>query len=122
MGKSMQVRVKRASEPTAAADGRRMLGDRLRPRGISRERQARTWPRDAAPSTEPRDWFDHRPKCLAGFITRYRVELDANPAALGQLRPLARRGTPTLMYGARDERHDEAVVLRDCLLGQAAAA
>lgn len=122
MNKSMQVRVKRAYEPAAATDGQRVLVDRLWPRGISHERLAGTWLKEVAPSTELREWFDHRPERWAGFITRYRAELDANQDAVGQLRALARQGTLTLVYGARDERRNEAVVLRDYLLGHATSA
>lgn len=122
MATSPDIRIKRVYEPVSGEDGRRVLVDRLWPRGISHERLAGTWLKEVAPSTELREWFDHRPERWAGFITRYRAELDANQDAVGQLRALARQGTLTLVYGARDERRNEAVVLRDYLLGHATSA
>lgn len=122
MSKSMQIQVKRVYEPAAAADGQRVLVDRLWPRGISHERLAGEWLKEVAPSTELREWFDHRPERWAGFVTRYRAELEANPAPVEQLRALARQGPLTLVYGARDEQRNEAAVLRDYLLGHATQA
>lgn len=114
------VRLKRAYEPAEAADGVRILVDRLWPRGVSKE-DARIdeWIRDIAPSTELRTWFGHDPVRWVEFQRRYRDEIRAHPDRLVQLRDLARKGPMTLVYAARDEAHNDAVVLRDVLLGQA---
>ena len=111
------IRLKRIYAPAAADDGARVLVDRLWPRGVSKERAALAlWYKDAAPSTALRQWFGHAPDRWAGFQERYRAELQADDAALAPLRDLLRRGPVTLLYAARDERHNEAVVLRDVLL------
>ena len=88
------------------------------PRGISHEHLAGEWLKDVAPSTALREWFDHRPERWAGFVERYRAELDANPVVVGQLHAYAKEGTLTLVHAARDERHNDALVLRDYLLGR----
>ena len=109
-------RVKRIYAPPAPEDGARVLVDRLWPRGISKARAALAlWARDVAPSTSLRRWFNHDPALWAEFRRRYRGELCANDAALAPLRDLARQGPVTLLYAARDEDHNEAVVLRDYL-------
>lgn len=116
------IRLKRIYAPAAEEDGIRVLVDRLWPRGVSKDRAALAlWCRDAAPSTELRRWFGHDPDRWAAFQDRYRAELRANDAALSPLRDLVRRGPVTLLYAARDEAHNEAVVLRDVLLDQAGA-
>ncbi len=109
-------RVKRIYAPPAPEDGARVLVDRLWPRGISKAHAALgLWARDVAPSTGLRRWFNHDPALWAEFRRRYRAELRANDAALAPLRTLARQGPVTLLYAARDEDHNEAVVLRDYL-------
>jgi uncharacterized protein YeaO (DUF488 family) len=112
----MDVRIKRAYEPAAATDGRRVLIDRIWPRGVSRE-QARLdeWARELAPSTELRQWFGHDPDRFAEFSHRYRGELAAQKAKLRELRRRARQGTLTLIYAARDTEHNDAVVLAEIL-------
>ncbi|OUI92636.1 uroporphyrin-III methyltransferase [Acetobacter indonesiensis] len=93
-------------------DGARVLVDRLWPRGISKDRAALTlWLKDVAPSTALRHWFGHDPARWDEFQKRYRAELDANPDAVQQLLAFARKGKLTLLYGARDTEHNEAVVL-----------
>ena len=118
MATSPDIRIKRVYEPVSGEDGRRVLVDRLWPRGISHEHLAGEWLKDVAPSTALREWFDHRPERWAGFVERYRAELDANPVVVGQLRAYAKEGTLTLVHAARDERHNDALVLRDYLLGR----
>lgn len=116
------IRLKRIYAPAAGHDGIRVLVDRLWPRGMSKARAALAlWCKDAAPSTELRRWFAHDPRRWAEFRDRYRSELRANTAALAPLRDLIRQGPVTLLYAARDERHNEAVVLREFLLEQADA-
>jgi uncharacterized protein YeaO (DUF488 family) len=112
----MDVRVKRAYEPPEPSDGYRVLIDRIWPRGISREHaQLDEWARELAPSSELRRWFGHDPHRFAEFQRRYLDELDAQAASLRALRRRARHGTLTLVYGARDTEHNDAVVLAGLL-------
>ena len=114
----MDVRLKRAYEPAGAADGYRVLVDRLWPRGVSKERaRLDEWARELAPSTELRTWFGHDPAGFAEFRRRYLEELAARAEKLGELRGRARKGTVTLVYAARDDRHNDAVVLAELLRG-----
>ena len=112
----MSVRLKRAYEPAASSDGYRVLVDRLWPRGVSRE-EARLdeWAKELAPSATLRRWFAHDPARFAEFRRRYTAELAAHEEKLGELRRRARNGTLTLVYGARDEEHNDAVVLAELL-------
>ncbi len=112
----MDVRLKRAYEPAAAADGSRVLIDRLWPRGVSRE-QARLdeWARELAPSAELRQWFGHDPERFAEFRRRYSRELAEQKPKLRELRRRARQGTLTLVYAAGDTKHNDAVVLAEIL-------
>ncbi len=112
----MDIRLKRAWEPPARGDGARILVDRVWPRGLKKEALALDlWLKDIAPSTALRQWFGHRPERFAEFAERYRGELAANDAAVAELAPWLRKGRVTLVYGARDEAHNQAVVLRDWL-------
>jgi uncharacterized protein YeaO (DUF488 family) len=112
----MSVRLKRAYEQPASSDGYRVLVDRLWPRGVSRE-EARLdeWAKELAPSATLRRWFAHDPARFAEFRRRYTAELAAQEEKLGELRRRARNGTLTLVYGARDEEHNDAVVLAEIL-------
>lgn len=111
------IRLKRAYEPPSSADGVRILVDRLWPRGVSKKRAAiDQWLRDVAPSTELRRWFGHEPSRWNDFCRRYKAELSHHEELLNQLRAMARKGPLTLIYAARDETHNEAVVLRDVLI------
>ncbi|MFT8676263.1 MAG: DUF488 domain-containing protein [Acetobacter sp.] len=106
------LRVRRVYDPPHPDDGARVLVDRLWPRGVSKDRAHLTlWLKDIAPSTALREWFDHDPAKWGGFQDRYRAELEANPAAVAQIMALAAQGPVTLLYGARDTQHNEAVVL-----------
>src|SRR5437868_15478966 len=108
----MDVRLKRAYEPAAASDGYRVLIDRIWPRGSTREHARHDeWARELAPSTELRRWFGHDPARFAEFERRYSAELAAQKGKLRELRRRAREGTVTLVYGARDTEHNDAVVL-----------
>jgi len=110
------LRLKRAYEPAAPDDGKRILVDRLWPRGLSKDKAALDdWIKDIAPSTELRKWFGHDPARWAEFQRRYRTELRQHGALLDQIRSLAKTQTVTLLYAARDEEHNDAVVLRDVL-------
>ncbi len=111
------LRLKRAYEPAAAEDGVRILVDRLWPRGLSKAKAALDdWMKDIAPTTELRQWFGHDPARWAEFQRRYRAELREHAEQLDHIRALAKTQTITLVYGARDEVHNDAVVLRDVLL------
>lgn len=110
------IRVKRAYDPPSGADGRRVLVERLWPRGMKREALAAdAWLKDVAPSTELRKWFDHRVERWEEFQRRYREELDADPQAWQPLIAASRRGRLTLLYSAHDVDHNGAVVLCDYL-------
>ena len=114
-----RIRLKRAYLPASPEDGTRILVDRLWPRGVSKARAALDgWNKDVSPSTGLRQWFNHDPARWDEFRTRYRAELQAHPEALAALGDFARRGPLTLIYGARDEAHNDAVVLREMLLGR----
>jgi uncharacterized protein YeaO (DUF488 family) len=94
-----------------------VLVDRLWPRGLSKaEASVDRWMKDIAPSAELRKWFGHDPERWPEFRRRYTAELRQQPAAVDELRELSRRDTVTLVFGARDEQHNDAVVLRDVLL------
>ncbi len=111
-----RVAIKRAYEPAAATDGRRVLVDRLWPRGIRKEDAAiDDWAKDAAPSAALRKWFGHDPARWAEFRRRYRSELTGNPS-LVELSKWAKEKPLTLVYSARDDQHNQAVVLREYLL------
>ncbi|HKS78241.1 MAG TPA: DUF488 family protein [Gaiellaceae bacterium] len=112
----MDVRLKRAYEPPAQSDGYRVLIDRLWPRGVSKqEARLDEWARELAPSSELRRWFGHDPAKFDEFRRRYREELARQEEKLGELRRRARGGRLTLVYGARDSEHNDAVVLAELL-------
>ena len=113
-------KIKRAYEPAEAGDGTRVLVDRLWPRGLSRqEARLDQWNREVAPSPELRRWFGHKVSRWHEFSRRYRLELAGHAEALAALRRRATEGPVTLVYAARDERHNHAIVLRSALLGGA---
>lgn len=111
----MGIFLKRAYEPPAASDKTRVLVDRIWPRGISKENsKIDLWLKDVAPSTELRKWFGHDPKKWNEFRKKYRAELKDN-TAVDELKALARKGTITLIYAAKDEQHNHAIVLKGFL-------
>nr|WP_240807454.1 DUF488 family protein [Polyangium spumosum] len=110
--------MKRAYEAPEAADGHRVLVDRLWPRGVRKDALTiDAWMKEIGPSDELRRWFGHDDARWEEFAARYREELRRGPAAehLNELVALAKRGTVTLVFGAKDERHNQAVVLRDVI-------
>jgi uncharacterized protein YeaO (DUF488 family) len=112
------IKLKRAYERPALNDGVRVLVDRLWPRGVRKADAAiDRWMKDTAPSAALRQWFGHNPVRWNEFRRRYRQELKEHEMEVDQLRNLARHGPITLVYAARDQAHNEAVVLRDFLLG-----
>lgn len=111
----MSVAIKRVYEAPAPADGKRILVDRLWPRGVTKgEASVDLWFKGVAPSTELRKWFGHEPEKWPEFQRRYRTELKGSPE-LVELKKLARKGKVTLVYAAKDETHNNAVVLRDII-------
>ncbi|RUU53473.1 DUF488 domain-containing protein [Mesorhizobium sp. M2C.T.Ca.TU.002.02.1.1] len=113
---TFEVAVKRVYETPAKADGQRVLVDRLWPRGVSKKDAELTlWLKEIAPSDELRKWFGHEPERWPEFQKRYRAELDANGDAVAELRDLLREGKVTLLYGAHDEAHNNAVALAEYL-------
>jgi len=110
------IRIKRTYEAPAPADGRRILVERLWPRGMKKESLAAdAWMKEVAPSTQLRKWFGHRVERWQDFRRRYRAELDANPTAWEPILEAAERRTVTLLYSAHDTVHNGAVVLREYL-------
>lgn len=113
----MTVRVKRIYEPPADDDGTRILVDRIWPRGISREQaMLDEWMKDIAPSTGLRKWFGHRSDRWEEFRRAYLQELEQHAGRLAELQRLASRGDVTLLFAAKDESRNNAVVIRDRLL------
>jgi len=112
------IQLKRVYEKSSKKDGWRVLVDRLWPRGLTKERAAvDLWLKDVAPSTELRQWFGHDPAKWKEFQTRYRKELKGKKDALKLLKEKCQKHTVTLVYGARDEEHNEALVLKSVLDG-----
>jgi len=115
------IRLKRVYEKPSREDGVRILVDRLWPRGLNKERAAvELWLKDVAPSTELRKWFHHDPARWKEFQSRYRKELARKKEALDLLKRKSKGQTVTLLYGAQDEEHNQAVVLKKVLGGRRA--
>jgi uncharacterized protein YeaO (DUF488 family) len=113
------IKLKRAYDRPTARDGTRVLIDRLWPRGVRKADAAiDQWIKDLAPSTTLRKWFGHDPARWDEFRRRYAAEVHEHPEMLNRLRTMARRGTITLVFSAHDELHNDAVVLRELLLGR----
>lgn len=113
------IKLKRAYRPASTRDGARILIDRLWPRGVRKSDAAiDRWIKDIAPSTALRKWFGHDPARWQEFRRRYAAEIRDHADALAELRATARKGPVTLIFAARDELHNDAVVLRDVLLGR----
>jgi uncharacterized protein YeaO (DUF488 family) len=116
LGMMHTITVQRAYERSAWQGGKRFLVDRLWPRGVSRdELHIDGWLKELAPSNELRKWFAHDPARWNEFQQRYRQELSAQSEELGHLLNDARSGDITLVYGARDVQHNEAIVLKEVL-------
>ena len=109
----MTIKIKRAYELPDGEDGERILVDRLWPRGLTKKKaQIDLWLKEIAPSTELRVWFGHDPEKWKRFRGRYETELRNNSDLVNVLADKAKSGTITLIYAARDEKHNEAVVLK----------
>ncbi len=112
----MPIRIKRVYEEAARTDGRRILVDRLWPRGLSKERAGvDVWARDVAPSNELRRWYGHAPEKWPEFKRRYFAELDANGEGVAQLRHTMGRGTVTFLFSSTEMLLNNAVALKEYL-------
>ena len=112
----LKVNLKRAYEAPARSDGQRVLVDRVWPRGITKEEiLIDDWVKDVAPSTALRKWFNHEPPKWNEFKRRYFRELEERPDTLKRLLAKARAGTMTLVFGAKDAAHNNAMALKEYL-------
>jgi uncharacterized protein YeaO (DUF488 family) len=110
------IKLKRVYEDPSPKDGLRVLVERLWPRGLTKERAAvDLWLKDVAPSPELRKWFGHDPSRWGQFQARYRKELAERQDAVELLSQKGKEGTLTLVYAARDEEHNGALVLKRIL-------
>ena len=117
----MPVAVKRVYESVSRSDGARVLVDRLWPRGLAKDKaRIDLWLKDIAPSNELRKWFAHDLERWPAFKSKYILELKSKNEALSLLHAKLKEGTVTLIYAARDEEHNEAVILQE-LLGRKSA-
>ena len=117
-----KLHTKRVYAPQAASDGRRILVDRLWPRGLSKhDLEGVQWVRDVAPSAALRKWFGHKPERWGEFRKRYFVELRSNPA-VKTIRDALKAGSVTLLYGAKNEFYNQAVALAEYLGSEAGPA
>lgn len=112
----MNVRIKRVYEEPTASDGKRILIDRLWPRGLTKEKaKVDLWLKAIAPSIELRQWFGHDPSKWDAFKERYHDELQKSGEIVSTLVEQLKKGKVTLVYGAKDEEHNDAVVLKEYL-------
>lgn len=110
------VTLKRVYESVEKDDGYRVLVDRLWPRGLTKEKaKVDLWIKDIAPTTELRKWFNHDPSKWNEFIKRYHEELKKNNEVVSKLVEHLKQGKVTLVYGAKDKVHNDAVVLKEYL-------
>ncbi len=111
--KMATIKIKRIYEPFEKEDGRRVLVDQLWPRGVRKETaHLDEWMKAVAPSADLRKWFDHDPAKWNEFYSRYTIELKQNDAVRDLLDMAKKGGVLTLLYGARDEQHNQALVLQ----------
>lgn len=114
----MNIRIKRVYQQADGNDGVRILVDRLWPRGLTKEKaRIDLWLKEIAPSTELRKWFNHDPEKWKRFRGRYETEIRHKDDLIKVLKQKASEGTVTLVYAARDEKHNEALVLKQFLKG-----
>lgn len=109
----MDIKIKRVYAEPSDEDGWRILVDRLWPRGLTKEKaRVDLWLKEIAPSTELRKWFDHDPSKWDEFQKRYLSELKENKDAIQTLKDQLKKGKVTLVYGAKDQEYNDAVVLQ----------
>lgn len=112
----MAIRIKRVYEQPDKSDGKRILIDRLWPRGLNKDKaKVDLWIKDISPSTELRKWFSHDPDKWPEFNKRYQKELDANEPAVSKIKDELNQGPAMLVYSAKDEQHNDAVALQSYL-------
>ena len=112
----MELKIKRVYEKPEKEDGKRILVDRLWPRGLTKEKASiDLWLKDIAPTTELRKWFGHDPDKWKEFQKRYRQELTKNKEQVSILYEQLKKRVVTLVYSAKDEKHNEALVLKEWL-------
>jgi len=112
----MELKIKRVYEQPAKGDGKLILVDRLWPRGLTKEKASiDLWLKDIAPTTELRKWFGHDPDKWKEFKKRYHQELKNNKEQVSILYEQLKKRRVTLLYGAKDEQHNEALVLKEWL-------
>lgn len=111
------IKLKRIYEEIENNDGVRILVDRLWPRGVSKESaKLDFWMKEVAPSTELRKWFGHDPEKWESFRDKYKEELMTNKEALEKLKEIVKKNkNVTLLFAAKDELHNEAIVLKEIL-------
>jgi uncharacterized protein YeaO (DUF488 family) len=114
------IQTKRVYEEPKKGDGFRILVDRLWPRGLTKEKASvDLWMKEIAPSDELRKWFHHEERNWGEFVKRYKAELAKKKDLLGELKKLRNEhGTVTLLFGSKDEKQNQAVVLADILKGK----
>ena len=111
-----ELKLKRVYEAPQKDDGTRILVDRLWPRGLTKEKaKVDLWLKEIAPSTGLRKWFGHDPKKWRSFRKRYETELKDHADEIKLLKSKVKEGTVTLIYGAHDREHNEALVLKEFL-------
>ena len=114
--RNMELKIKRVYVKPKKGDGKRILVDRLWPRGLTKEKASiDLWLKDIAPTTELRKWFGHDPDKWKEFQKRYHQELKNNKEQVSILYEQLKKGSVTLVYGAKDEEHNEALVLKEWL-------
>ena len=112
--KRITIRIKRVYEEPAKVDERRILVDRLWPRGLSKEKaKIDVWVKEIAPSTELRRWYGHDPNKWTEFKSRYAAELGANPGKVEEILEVARAGIVTFLYSSKEEQLNNAVALKE---------
>ena len=110
------IKIKRVYDPPSPEDGKRVLVDRLWPRGIRKEDAAiDEWPKEIAPTTQLRKWYGHDPSRYEEFKKRYARELEDKADLIDRIKNEARRGTVTLLFSARDIEHNNGTVLKEIL-------
>ncbi len=109
----MEIQIKRIYEDASKSDGFRVLVDRIWPRGVSKEdAQLDEWLKEISPSTELRKWFNHKEERFSDFSKKYQKELKDHSDLIEELLKKAKNKRLTLLYGAKDEKHNQAVVLK----------
>ena len=115
----MTIHIKRVYDPPGKTDGRRILVDRLWPRGISKEKaEIAFWAKEISPSTELRRWYSHDPAKWSEFKAKYFAELDANPEAVQKLLDQVQAPTVTFVYSSKEQHLNNAVALKEYIESQ----